>query len=341
VPSTVPTVIIFKDADTNSLATSEIESAPAFSYNEFALAYKNVIQAQPGLSTSSNEFARAVIAALSTIVTKSASDSDVGVVIKAVTKAGLVDTFDQFSKLKGAEKYLVLTNPSKASKSQQASVDAVNATKALFTGSQYLTRADAFRHSYWNWLMSQCCTVQWAASFATAHESNGVDNNDQRMDLNNNLIGRNLFAKMPSASPADAQAALLDYPVLWVNSTKKNVVVGADYLVYLTPMQQVTVADNGPVYDDIFTITLDGKVVGDTPAGSGTSFEFDQIASGTHSLISTCKLDGTKGGCGFSVTFAGASSMANNLKILNGVIQQGGSQTISFTFPTMKTSKTD
>lgn len=66
-----------------------------------------------------------------------------------------------------AEKALVLRNPVKAYRSRTSAKDAVAATDALFTGSAYLTRADAFRHSYWNWLMSKCCTVEWATAFPT------------------------------------------------------------------------------------------------------------------------------------------------------------------------------
>lgn len=237
---------------------------------------------------------------------------------------------------------LVLTNPIKAYKSKTATSEALAATNQYFTGPLYLTRADAFRHSYWNWLMSKCCGVEWATAFSTAHESTTPNNDDKRMDLNNNMVGRRLFASSPDSTPAAAQVALLDYKLLWINSQKKNVTVGVDYLVYLEPKQTLTVFDDGPVFDDIYTVSIDAKVVGDTPEGASREFEFDQISSGTHSLIVNCKLDGTKGGCGFQIKILGASTLPDGNKNTSQiVIEQGETYTTSFTFPTMQQARTN
>lgn len=107
------------------------------------------------------------------------------------------------------------------------------------------------------------------------------------MDLNNNMVGRRLYASSPEASAAQAQSALLDHPLLWVNSRLKNVTVGIDRLVYLEPKQTLTVFDDGPVFDDIYTVGFQGNVLGDTPAGASRKFEFDQLPSGSHPLSIT------------------------------------------------------
>lgn len=333
-PETIP-AITYRDAESNKLSSAETAAAPDFNLDDFAIAFDTVTAAQPDLPPSSNEFAKAIIAEL----TKAQSKASIRTLSQTQTAASI---FDTFAGLTAAEKDLVLKNPLKAYKSRTATTDAVRATTSLFSGSAYLTRADAFRHSYWNWLMSKCCTVEWATAFATAHESATPNNDDKRMDLNNNMIGRRLFSRSPQSAPAQAQAALLNYKLLWINSKQKNVSVGVDYLVYLAPAQSATIFDDGPVYDDIYTITIAEKNVGDTPAGGSKAFEFDQISSGTHPINIQCKLDGTKGGCGFEIHLQGASTLPSGAATTPQiVIQETQTHNTSITFPTMQDVKTN
>ncbi|MGQ4274910.1 DUF6973 domain-containing protein [Terrihabitans sp. B22-R8] len=61
--------------------------------------------------------------------------------------------------------------------------------------------ADAFRHAYWNALMTKRFGSDFAERFATAHE--GTVNNPadrEAMDLHNNEIGRNIAQANPNAS---------------------------------------------------------------------------------------------------------------------------------------------
>lgn len=66
---------------------------------------------------------------------------------------------------------------------------------------------DAFRHMYWNALMSQKFGEDWTETYATAHEKTG-GNNPQReaMDLWNNELGRKIGATNPNATPEELQA---------------------------------------------------------------------------------------------------------------------------------------
>jgi len=60
---------------------------------------------------------------------------------------------------------------------------------------------DAFRHAYWNALMTQRFGEDFAKSFATAHE--GVPNNPatrEAMDLHNNEVGRQIALAHPDAT---------------------------------------------------------------------------------------------------------------------------------------------
>ncbi|MGV0624703.1 DUF4226 domain-containing protein [Mycolicibacter minnesotensis] len=62
---------------------------------------------------------------------------------------------------------------------------------------------DAFRHAYWNALMTQRFGENWTRDFATAHER--LPNNPataEAMDLYNNEVGRSLAAANPHATPA-------------------------------------------------------------------------------------------------------------------------------------------
>ena len=56
----------------------------------------------------------------------------------------------------------------------------------------YQGNGDAFRHAYWNALMTKHIGSWMAYLFATAHESTTPDGIDKTMDLNNNEIGRNI-----------------------------------------------------------------------------------------------------------------------------------------------------
>lgn len=61
---------------------------------------------------------------------------------------------------------------------------------------------DAFRHAYWNALMTKEYGENWTRAFATAHEG-GPNNpaNREAMDLYNNEIGRSIGAANRNASP--------------------------------------------------------------------------------------------------------------------------------------------
>ncbi|MDQ3306759.1 MAG: hypothetical protein M3499_00095 [Actinomycetota bacterium] len=83
---------------------------------------------------------------------------------------------------------------------------------------------DAFRHAYWNALMTRRFGADWAEDYATAHE--GVPGNAavrEAMDLYNNEVGRRLAETNPDASE-DEIADLIEQAVL----DGDMVVVGPD-----------------------------------------------------------------------------------------------------------------
>ena len=55
------------------------------------------------------------------------------------------------------------------------------------------TIRDAFRHAYWNVLLSRRTSAGFARRFATAHESETPNSLATAMDLNNNYVGRRVW----------------------------------------------------------------------------------------------------------------------------------------------------
>ena len=70
---------------------------------------------------------------------------------------------------------------------------------------------DAFRHIYWNVLMTQQFGPEFAAAFGSAHE--GVPGNPadrEAMDLFNNELGRNIALQNPDATAEELQDLVMD-----------------------------------------------------------------------------------------------------------------------------------
>ncbi|MEV5837242.1 hypothetical protein [Nocardia sp. NPDC052112] len=82
-----------------------------------------------------------------------------------------------------------------------------NAALAEYPDSVADGQGDAYRHMYWNALMSQQFGEDWAQTYATSHEKTG-GNTPQReaMDLYNNEIGRAIGAANPKATPEELAA---------------------------------------------------------------------------------------------------------------------------------------
>lgn len=71
-----------------------------------------------------------------------------------------------------------------------------------FPGATGDNHNDAFRHAYWNALMTQRFGEEWTREFATRHErAPGNKSAMEAMDLWNNEIGRKIAAANPGASP--------------------------------------------------------------------------------------------------------------------------------------------
>ncbi len=69
---------------------------------------------------------------------------------------------------------------------------------------------DAFRHAYWNALMTKSIGKKYAEKFATAHESTSPDGLDKTMDLTNNRIGRDYGENNKKKSEAELAIIIRD-----------------------------------------------------------------------------------------------------------------------------------
>ncbi|MYS87890.1 DUF6973 domain-containing protein [Embleya scabrispora] len=88
---------------------------------------------------------------------------------------------------------------------------------------------DAFRHTYWNALLTQRFGADWTAKYTTAHEGlPGNPGHREAMDLYNNDLGRRIAQEHPNASPGE----LADYVDRAVREGQAVVVDRNHELVY-------------------------------------------------------------------------------------------------------------
>jgi hypothetical protein len=122
-------------------------------------------------------------------------------------------------------------------------------------------QADAFRHTYWNALLTKEFGEDWAAEFTSAHERNPANNSiPEAMDLHNNSIGRALAMGNPDASD-DALADLVGQAVA---DGRTVVIDGGGNLVY---SDQVRLEETIAKTEDLPPTNLPGGPAPHRPEG--------------------------------------------------------------------------
>lgn len=89
-------------------------------------------------------------------------------------------------------------------------------------------REDAFRHAYWNALLTERFGAEWAERYTTAHEA--IDGNSpqrEAMDLYNNEVGREVALRYPGASQEQLRTAI----ELAVKDGR-TVIIGSDQMLH-------------------------------------------------------------------------------------------------------------
>lgn len=120
--------------------------------------------------------------------------------------------YDQWTNLTSKEKWLVVTMPWQAYYVNKARNLAWSETQRRFGYNGRNDRSDAFRHAYWNSLMTKYIGAYWAEKWATAHEYGraATDPAGTSMDLHNNAVGRDIGRYNSWASETELSRLVMD-----------------------------------------------------------------------------------------------------------------------------------
>lgn len=311
--------------DDSPLTREEVRRVTPPSMDVFADAYARVRQENPQVAEESNAFGRLLLREIQSLSTQSLQPS----AGRGPIAANLLD------RLNDAEWDLLMRDGNW--RFGLATRDAANKAGARaisdFGVDQEDSKADAFRHTYWNVLMARCCGVPWAREFATAHESTTGPGDPRTMDLSNNEAGRNIFVLNPGLDEEGYAAKIKEYPLTCVD---EGVTHDTGRIVYIEQCPTVEVFDDGPDFDDVYEVTLADKVLGTTPKGSGDTFTTSGVLSGRRALTVRCTVDGTRGGCGFKVRLGEGIRLVDGRTVTEQlVLREGGSLSLTVSFPTL------
>lgn len=96
----------------------------------------------------------------------------------------------------------------------QIQQNAMNTAGDLFSGMNlHNTPADAFRHAYWNALLTREFGAEFARDFTSAHETGYApypSDEEAFMDLHNNAVGRDIAFSSPNVSDQQLQQKVME-----------------------------------------------------------------------------------------------------------------------------------
>lgn len=123
-----------------------------------------------------------------------------------------------------AELWLLMSNFWLADETEDATNEAIAETGRQWQGWSDFedTKPDAFRHAYWNVLLSKYVNETWASKFATAHESQTPAGLPKSMDLHNNAVGRGIFRSNSTKSQAQLSSIVKNYRYIYVTTFNQS-----------------------------------------------------------------------------------------------------------------------
>lgn len=135
--------------------------------------------------------------------------------------------YDSWSMLTESEKYLCYLYPVAAISVKSSKEEAWNETERRFAGNGNGDKSDAFRHAYWNVLMTNRIGVDLAERFATAHEDRPENPIlHKTMDLTNNNVGRMVALENPDLTYRElSDKVRFDKRLVYVDSTQTKLIL--------------------------------------------------------------------------------------------------------------------
>ncbi len=186
-------------------------------YAQFISAYEDAVAANPGIEADETRLRRELFNRLKAMTGVIGA---IGVSPKDNTVRAQALSDDAFAvlgvTLTDGEKALVYDHPIFSAQTLISIYPrAYSASQATFDcglGATQLeqlndNKTDAYRHAYWNARMARDLSPDFAEAFGTAHEPEGQSLRG-RMDLHNNLYGRLLAARFPTATDAELEVLL-------------------------------------------------------------------------------------------------------------------------------------
>jgi len=100
-------------------------------------------------------------------------------------------------------------------------------------------------------------------------------------------------------------------------------------------LASIVVGDNGPAPDDIFEISLDGTVLGQTDRGGTGSFHASNLVPGAHTLAVRCLDDGANGldVCTLGISLRNGLTFANGSTSLSDLLNMSQSKSYAIRVP--------
>lgn len=201
---------------------AEFATVPPPTFNQVITAFRTVTTANPALLADEPALSRALFDEVKRLAGMAAASVAKG---EAQANAGgtvrRLALFNLDSRLTLEEWKLVIRSPLLSARaapaieaSAQAAIDGWPCDADVnFTDG----KADAFRHAYWNALMTRRTSAAFAAQFASAHEVGSTNSAAaSAMDLHNNAVGRALAERFPAASDTELAQLLSQQPFTWV-----------------------------------------------------------------------------------------------------------------------------
>lgn len=209
------------------ISAAEFASVTPPSYRQFMIIYEDIVSTEPHLLQDETALARKIFDKVKEESTVNSRTNEKEISSRSIFDLAEILTVEEWK--------IIILNPIDGYNSVVTVEMSLNSAKENYPCDKGFsfenTKADAFRHAFWNALMTKYSNFDFADKFSTAHESGSTTENATLMDLHNNKIGRELAKKYPSATEAQLIELLLQKKYIYIEDMK-NIPDDTDGLVY-------------------------------------------------------------------------------------------------------------